>query len=660
MKRILLVSGIIAVTTALAVAVYLVFQAARGPRHLSGPVAMVSDEARHRGYLGIGLELAPREQAARFGYPWAIFVTEVLPDSPAETAGFRVSDLIVQMDGKGPHSPEEFNKLGSTWKPNQVVQFHLYRQIDRSARWEQLRIDVRLISFEEHQRLLVRASEPTHFKAGQPDNYEEGSVVTRFQNRSVAIACRDGRLFALCTVCPHCSDPIRKVNWLEAMQTFKCPGCGSGFSMTGVRFEGPAARSLERLAIKVAQHGELEIDPRRKFQKELGQWDDPAASVVKSRPQAQINNPPEGGAHKQAVQNKDVQELEKRVREDFLAECKENDRLYKQMVKGNPKDTRAWLLLGWNAAYNLSVTSDDVKERYAHVKQGVEHLVEGLTHNPTNAALCWDVGFYLHNRIGQSYARKPFRALFRNDKEFHKLLAGHVDLKAVAGPDGLPANHLVARRWFEKTIATVEKHAMPAEFPKDRTAVVLHAYPAICQRAHARAIEDDGHFGEAAANAWKQALKMLEALGEREFVAEGGTKYRLKDNETARKTMNYDYWKKRCEVEQTARVLAARQAVYRADEHLSRFKFLGRWPWEENLPSRREDFTDKARNEAKQLYDQAFHAWAEVYKEHAWLVENEDELDNVIWQYQRRVLNGKPLPDDFPLRQFPSLLPRTP
>jgi hypothetical protein len=206
----------------------------------------------------------------------------------------------------------------------------------------------------------------------------------------------------------------------------------------------------------------------------------------------------------------------------------------------------------------------------------------------------------------------------------------------------------------------VEKHGVPAEFPKDRTAVVLHTYPAICQRAHARAIEDDGHFGEAAANAWKQALKMWEALGEREFVAENGTKYRLKDNETARKTVNYDYWKKRCAVEQTERVLAARQAVYRAEEHLSRFKGLGRWPWEENLRSRREDFTDKARNEAKQLYDQAFRAWAEVYKEHAWLVENEDELDNVIWQYQRRVLNGKPLPDDFPLRHFPSLLPRTP
>src|SRR5262249_9543101 len=154
--------------------------------------------------------------------------------------------------------------------------------------------------------------------------------------------------------------------------------------------------------------------------------------------------------------------LEKRVRAEFLAECQENDRLFKRMVKAKPHDIRAWQLLGWNAAYNLSVTSDDIKERYAHVKQGIEHLVEGLTHNLTNAALWWEIGFYLHNRIGQSDMRKPFRTLFRNDKEFHKLLAGHVDLKAVAGPGGLPANHLVARRWFEKTIAIVEKHGMPA------------------------------------------------------------------------------------------------------------------------------------------------------------------------------------------------------
>jgi hypothetical protein len=113
-------------------------------------------------------------------------------------------------------------------------------------------------------------------------------------------------------------------------------------------------------------------------------------------------------------------------------------------------------------------------------------------------------------------------------------------------------------------------------------------------------------------------------------------------------------------VEQKELVLTARQALYRAEEYLSQFKGLGRWPWEENLPSRREDFTDQARNEAKRLYDHAFRAWAECTKTTLgwWRMRTSWTLsfgstNGVSW-------NGKPLPDDFPLRHFPSLLPCTP
>jgi len=294
MKRILsLVFGIIAMTTALAVGVYLVFQAARGPHHLSGLVAIVSDEARHKGYLGIGCELAPREEAARFGYQWVIVVTEVLPDSPAESAGLRVGDLIVQVDGKALDSLEAVKRFGSTWKPDQVVQLRVYRLVEKATRAEELRIDVRLMNFEEHRNLLDRAPDMANFKAGRLDDYEEGIVVARFQNRHVAISCRDKRVFALRTVCPHCADQVRTVNWLESEQKFKCPGCGAGFCMTGVRFEGPASRALERVAIKRTQDGELEVDPGRRFRNESGQWDGPAAYVVKRHPEDRAGRPPE-------------------------------------------------------------------------------------------------------------------------------------------------------------------------------------------------------------------------------------------------------------------------------------------------------------------------------------------------------------------------------
>jgi len=362
---------------------------------------------------------------------------------------------------------------------------------------------------------------------------------------------------------------------------------------------------------------------------------------------------------KPAPQGKDLQQSDKQARDEVLARNQEDDRLYKRMVKANPHNIEAWQFLGWNAAYNLSVDTDDIKEGYGHVKQGIEHLVEGVTHNPTNATLYWNIGYFLRDRIGQSEDRIPIRDLFRNDKEFHQLLARHVDLKGVAGPDGLPNNFLVAQRWFEKALAIVEKHGMPPELAKINT-LVLNSCPAICQRSYARSLEDEGHFGETAANAWKQALRMWELLGEQEFVAENGTKYRLKNDEFARKLVNYDYWKKRCQVEQTEPLLKARRAIYQAEKYLTGFKGTERRTWEKNSAKQRADFTDEARGQAKKLFDVAFRACNDVYKEHPWLVENEDEMVDVIGQYQQIILNGKPLPDDFPLRHYPNILPRKP
>ena len=53
---------------------------------------------------------------------------------------------------------------------------------------------------------------------------------------------------------------------------------GSGFrAESGINFEGPAPRPLERARIVLADDGQLLIDKARKFQYELGQWTDPEA-----------------------------------------------------------------------------------------------------------------------------------------------------------------------------------------------------------------------------------------------------------------------------------------------------------------------------------------------------------------------------------------------
>jgi cytochrome b6-f complex iron-sulfur subunit len=123
---------------------------------------------------------------------------------------------------------------------------------------------------------------PPTFKAGYPNEIQVGQVDERFKQRYAVWLVRTGfdayanasGIFALSTVCTHlgCTP-----NWLEAEQKFKCPCHGSGYYKTGVNFEGPTPRPLERYAISLADDGQILVDKSRKFQQEKGEWSNPAA-----------------------------------------------------------------------------------------------------------------------------------------------------------------------------------------------------------------------------------------------------------------------------------------------------------------------------------------------------------------------------------------------
>jgi cytochrome b6-f complex iron-sulfur subunit len=128
----------------------------------------------------------------------------------------------------------------------------------------------------------VLSEPPSTFRAGPASNYEEGRVDDKFKEVGAwIIKGRNERgveiIYALSTTCTHlgCTP-----NWLEAEKKFKCPCHGSGFKITGVNFEGPAPRPLERYAIRKTEEGEIVVDKSRKFQRELGQWDDPDSYVM--------------------------------------------------------------------------------------------------------------------------------------------------------------------------------------------------------------------------------------------------------------------------------------------------------------------------------------------------------------------------------------------
>jgi len=125
---------------------------------------------------------------------------------------------------------------------------------------------------------------PQQFTIGFPDEYGEG-VDERWKDRFGVWVVRtpfdsyheDSGFYALLVTCTHlgCTP-----NWLSAERKFKCPCHGSGFRPTGINFEGPAPRPLERVRIVLAEDGQIMIDKAQKFQEELGQWADPEAFLA--------------------------------------------------------------------------------------------------------------------------------------------------------------------------------------------------------------------------------------------------------------------------------------------------------------------------------------------------------------------------------------------
>jgi|SRR5436190_2819558 len=122
---------------------------------------------------------------------------------------------------------------------------------------------------------------PQQFKAGFPNEYGTG-VDERWKEKFGVwlvrtpddVSAHASGFYALISVCTHlgCTP-----NYLAAENKFKCPCHGSGFRTSGINFEGPAPRPLERARVVRSDDGQILVDKSRHFQYELGQWTDPEA-----------------------------------------------------------------------------------------------------------------------------------------------------------------------------------------------------------------------------------------------------------------------------------------------------------------------------------------------------------------------------------------------
>ncbi|MFZ0887235.1 MAG: Rieske 2Fe-2S domain-containing protein [Candidatus Binataceae bacterium] len=109
---------------------------------------------------------------------------------------------------------------------------------------------------------------PSKFKAGFPGDYVVGEVSEKFKQeyRTWIVRTKAG-FYAIFAKCTHLGCTPR---WLKAEQKFKCPCHGSGYYISGMNFEGPAPRPMDRFNISVADDGSLVVDKSVVYRMEPG------------------------------------------------------------------------------------------------------------------------------------------------------------------------------------------------------------------------------------------------------------------------------------------------------------------------------------------------------------------------------------------------------
>jgi cytochrome b6-f complex iron-sulfur subunit len=134
---------------------------------------------------------------------------------------------------------------------------------------------VSLLAFMRSAFPRVLFTPPSTFKAGLPNEYTIGEVSERFkQDQRVWIIREADGFYALFAKCTHLGCTPR---WLTVEEKFKCPCHGSGFRKSGVNFEGPAPRPLERYRVTLNDEGELVVDMGVVYRFEKGDWGKPGA-----------------------------------------------------------------------------------------------------------------------------------------------------------------------------------------------------------------------------------------------------------------------------------------------------------------------------------------------------------------------------------------------
>jgi cytochrome b6-f complex iron-sulfur subunit len=116
------------------------------------------------------------------------------------------------------------------------------------------------------------------FKVGLPNSFPPKTVNEDFKAKGKFWIVNEGtRIVAISVVCTHlgCTP-----NWMETERKFKCPCHGSGYTITGKNFEGPAPFWLRRYEVSLADDGQIVVNKGHLFYEEKGEFDDPRSYIA--------------------------------------------------------------------------------------------------------------------------------------------------------------------------------------------------------------------------------------------------------------------------------------------------------------------------------------------------------------------------------------------
>jgi serine protease Do len=109
-----------------------------------------------RGYLGVALQNLDPEMASSLGLKdvKGVILPEIVPDSPAEKAGLKQGDIVVELNGKPVESDVDFRNKIAAFKPGTKIELTILREGKRKT------ITVELVERKQEQTQSPEKQQP--------------------------------------------------------------------------------------------------------------------------------------------------------------------------------------------------------------------------------------------------------------------------------------------------------------------------------------------------------------------------------------------------------------------------------------------------------------------------------------------------------------------